>query len=124
MAAPRPQGSSWIRSQGYQALEQWPVRGEGQRFTSALRAESGSTADVREFKNSKRGIFDRQEPNDQRNASLAFNGLAPNGTFEQRILSPGLYGLGFSSNATSWSCADPRPVIEQVDAIVPGEIGA
>jgi len=56
--------------------------------------------------------------------TVTINGLQPGVGFEQRLLSPGRYGLAFTSDGTPTDCTDPAPEIEQIDVSVPGQITA
>jgi len=55
-------------------------------------------------------------------SSVALRGLATGVTFEQRVLSPGVYGLAFTSEGTTAGCGDPPPRIQSLDVSVPGRI--
>lgn len=55
-------------------------------------------------------------------ANVSLRGLAPGVTFEQRVLSPGVYGLAFTSEGTAAGCSDPPPRIQSLDVSVPGRI--
>jgi T5SS/PEP-CTERM-associated repeat protein len=53
-------------------------------------------------------------------SSVTLNGLAPTVSYEQRILSPNLYGLAFLSN--TGPCTDPRPTITKIVRSPLGEV--
>ncbi|MBL9140216.1 MAG: hypothetical protein JNK85_30385 [Verrucomicrobiales bacterium] len=55
-------------------------------------------------------------------ASVEIRGLDRGVAYEQRILSPGLYGLAFTSDATRAVCSDPPPRIRRIDLSTPGQV--